>query len=138
MSIIPRWRNNEAKMVKAEWRYRRYRAWCLGGPPPSDPPRPLNIWKWKPYEATGFTKKLDHYPSFKCKRKGTVASEVVLKKHASVLWRGWFSIIGVGLDNSQTQTRSTSLRIIPDSGKTAIYCSSRISLQKSPLVREVK
>jgi hypothetical protein len=138
MSIAPRWQNNQSKVVKAQWRYRRYRAWCLGGPPPSDPPRPLNIWKWKPYEATGFTKNVTRNPTFKCKQRGPVASEIVLRKQASVAWRGWFSIIGVGVDNTQTQSGETSLKLVPDPGTTPRYCSSAARLRSSALVREVK
>lgn len=138
MSIAPRWRNNESKLVKAQWRYRRYRAWCPGGPPPSDPPRPLNIWKWKPYEATGYTRNVENNPTFKCKTKGPIANAVVFTGKATVRWQGWFSIIGVGVDNTQTQSEATSLRINPDSGKTPRYCGSSSRLRKSAFVRELK
>jgi hypothetical protein len=138
MSIRPRWRNNESKLVKAQWRYRRYRAWCLGGPPPSDPPRPLNIWKWKPYEATGFTRNVKNNPTFKCRARGPVANPVEFSTATTARWQGWFSIIGVGVDNTQTQTKETSLRIRPDDGKTPRYCGSGSLLNKSAFVRERK
>jgi hypothetical protein len=138
MSIRPRWRNNESKLVKAQWRYRRYRAWCLGGPPPSDPPRPLKIWKWKPYEATGFTKNVHNTPTFKCRSRGPVANEVNLTSKTTVRWQGWFSIIGIGMDNTQMQTKATSLRIRPDNGTTPRYCGSAWPLRESAFVRELK
>jgi hypothetical protein len=138
MTLRPRWRNHESKLVKAQWRYRRHRAWCLGGPPPSDPPRPLNIWKWKPYRATGFTRKVDNTPTFKCRAKGPVASELTLDNRAAVRWQGWFSIVGVALDGKQTQTTDTSLKIVPDPGKTPRYCGSAKDLDYSSFVREIK
>jgi hypothetical protein len=138
MSLMPRWANNESKLVKAQWRYRRYRAWCLGGPPPADPPRPLNIWKWKPYEATGFTKNVPNTPTFKCRSRGPVANAVKLTTTTTVAWPGWFSIIGVGVDNTQTQAKETSTTIRPDKGRTPRYCGSAGRLRKSAFVREVR
>lgn len=136
MTIKPRWPNNTSKLVRAQWEYRRYRAWCFGGPPPSDPPQPLNLWKWRPNEALGYTKSEPNAPTFACRTRGPVHAKIRLKQRATVRWGGWFSIIGVELDNTQTQTEHTALVIKPDTEQTPRYCGSGQYLRTSAFVRE--
>ncbi|GAB6986773.1 hypothetical protein JCM10369A_32980 [Nocardioides pyridinolyticus] len=148
LTVSPGWPHDTSKLVKMQWRYRRYRAWCYGGPPPSPPPTPLNLWKWRPYETLEFTKPVSNNPDFTCRITGPVNSEVILKDTVTTSWGGWFAItvkpprstssITTYLDNKQTQTSSTSLTIDPDAGETARYCGSNSSsLSNSAFVREV-
>lgn len=138
LSVTPDWPHSTAKMVKMQWRYRKCRAWCPGGPPPSTPPTPLNIWKWRPHSELGFTKNVANNPDFTCKITGPIASLVTYDNTVTVRWVGWFSVAGVTLNDNQTQSTSTALTIDPDSGETARYCgSSSSSLGSSAFVREV-
>lgn len=147
LTISPDWPHDTSKLVKMQWRYRRYRAWCYGGPPPSTPPTPLNMWKWRPYEPMEFTKPVANNPTFSCDVTGPVNSKIVLSNQVTVGWRNWYSVTvkppkstasaTVELDNDQTQTTSTSLTIDPDSGETARYCGSATSLANSAFVREI-
>lgn len=65
-----------------------------------------------------------------------VYNKIRLKQRATVRWGGWFSIIGVELDNTQTQTEHTALVIKPDSAQTPRYCGSGQYLRTSAFVRE--
>lgn len=137
MTLSPDWPHNTSKLVKAQWQYRRQRAWTYGGPPPSDPPTPTNTYRWKANKPLGYTKSLDNNPTFDCKTSGPIGSKVTMDNTTSVTWGGWYSIAGFSLDDKQTQSTQTSLTIDPDDGETARYCGSGSTLATSPFLREI-
>jgi hypothetical protein len=129
MTISPDWPNNTEKTAMAEWRYRKMQAWCPDRPAaphgPVTPGYPLSLWKWKAWRPDGYTKanKSTHV-TINCMKRGPVAFETTLRKKHTETFNSWFSVAGVGLQSSQTQSDDTSVTIKPDAGQVPQVCSS--------------
>lgn len=128
--LSPDWPNNTSKLVRTEWRYRKYQVYCMGG-------TTWALYKWVPNYPELFTKAEANDPDFPCGISGPVNATITLTNTAKVTWLKWFSIAGIKLDNTQTQATTTGLVIDPDTRQTPRYCVSGTSLKSSAFVREI-
>ena len=139
MNLSPDWPNNTSKLVKAKWKFREMRRYCMYETGTGPEGKATDVYKWVPYEfSSGYTKGVANNPTFTCATEGPVNSKVTFSTTATVKWGGWFEIAGVKLSNTQTQSSGTSLTVDPDTGKTPRYCGSNSSgLRYSGFVREI-
>ncbi|ANH37079.1 hypothetical protein I601_0627 [Nocardioides dokdonensis FR1436] len=137
LSIKPDWPNSTSKMVRMKWRYRKHQRMCYyAGEPGTTVAQ--DVFKWVPEKAMEYTKGEYNNPTFTCNTKGPISARTEFTQSAKVTWGGWFEIIGVRMDNTQTQETVTKLVVDPDSGQTARYCGSNSSgLGTSAFVREI-
>jgi hypothetical protein len=129
MTISPTWPNNTDKTALAGWIYRKMQAWC---PPRTAVPHgpttagyPLSLWKWRAWRPNGYSRaNTSTDVVVNCVKRGPVAFETTLTRAHTQTFNSWFSIVGVGLRSSQTQSDETSVTVYPDAGKVPRYCSS--------------
>jgi hypothetical protein len=129
MTISPDWPNNTDKTALVEWKYRKMQAWCPDRPTlphgPVTPGYPLSLWKWQAWRADGYTKaNQSTHVTINCMDRGPVAFTTTLTRDHSETFNSWFSIAGVGLQSSQTQSEATSVTLRPDPGQVPKFCSS--------------
>ncbi len=76
-------------------------------------------------------------PPLCCAMAGPIGSETRMEGGVTVGWKDWFSVVGVTLDSTQTQSTQTALTIIPEPRTTPRYCFSTTTASASGLIREI-
>jgi hypothetical protein len=133
--------NFQKRIFKIKWAYQKQRKFChsdLG----DGGIWMLDWWRWMPKRPEAGNSSPKTNVVFQCAGTGPrysdwIQHEVSVARNTSVMYRNWFTILGVTLDGRQLDRSDQVFTVIPDAGRKAHVCGDNDTPAYASLVKEL-
>lgn len=130
------WGYNVNRRLLAEWEYREWKEYCFLI---NNVTQETGRTEWRPYRFAGGNYLSATTQDFTCTstNRSTFGNSTWVSQTATTTWSGGFSIYGVGLMASTTNSATAKLTVKPRTGANATLCGNNAKPLYAQRVKEV-